>query len=97
MGQFKLESRKLHVSPKVTKMGSIIGHSIDHNGVGALRGQQHIPCKSLPKHSPPLGGGGEVRALKIHEQELTDLGFSISSVKKTTTTTTKQNGESNFF
>ena len=38
-------------------MGSIIGHSIDHNGVGVLRGQQHIPSKSLPKHSPPLGGG----------------------------------------
>ena len=29
--------------PKVTKMGSIIGHRIDYNGVGAPRGQQHIP------------------------------------------------------
>ena len=24
-------------------MGSIIGHRIDYNGVGALRGQRHIP------------------------------------------------------
>ena len=29
--------------PKVTKMGSIIGHRIDYNGVGAPGGQRHIP------------------------------------------------------
>ena len=28
-------------------MGSIIGHRIDYNGVGALRGQWHIPSKKL--------------------------------------------------
>ena len=42
----KLGSRKLHICLKVTKMGSIIGHRIDYNGVGAmrgLRGQRHIP------------------------------------------------------
>ena len=33
------ESRKLHICPKVTKMGSITGHRIDLNRVGALRGQ----------------------------------------------------------
>jgi len=33
-------SRKLHICPKVTKLGSIIGHRIDYNGVGALRGQR---------------------------------------------------------
>ena len=39
----KLGSRKLHIYPKVTEMGSIIGHRIDYNVVGALRGQRHIP------------------------------------------------------
>ena len=34
-------------------MGSIIGHKIDYNGVGALRGQGHIPSKNLPKYPPP--------------------------------------------
>ena len=59
MGQFlkieketKLGSRKLHICPKVTKMGSIIGHGIDYNGVGALRGQGHIPCKINPSNPP---------------------------------------------
>ena len=41
----KLGSRKLHIFPKVTKMGSIIGHIIDYNGVGALRGQRHVPAQ----------------------------------------------------
>ena len=36
---------ELHISIKVTKMGSITGHSIHYNGVGALRGQRHIPGK----------------------------------------------------
>ena len=43
----KLGSRKFHICPRVTKMGSIIiGHRIDYNGVGALRGQWHIPSES---------------------------------------------------
>ena len=29
-------------------MGSIIGNRIDYNGVGALRGQRHIPCNPRP-------------------------------------------------
>ena len=37
---FKIDSR-----PEMTKMGSIDGHGIDNNGVGGLRGQQHIPSK----------------------------------------------------
>ena len=55
MGQFikekvtMLGSQKLHICSKVTKMGSIIGHRIDYNGVGALTGQRHIPSKNLPK------------------------------------------------
>ena len=36
----------------MTKMGSIIGHRIDYNGVGALRGQRHIPSKNWPKCPP---------------------------------------------
>ena len=30
------------ICPKVTKMGSIVGHRIDYNGVGVLRSQRHI-------------------------------------------------------
>ena len=40
-------------------MGSIIGHRIDYNGVGVLRGQRHIPSKNWPKyphHPPPPRG-----------------------------------------
>ena len=55
----KLGLGKLHICPKVTKMGSIIGHRIDCNGVGALKGQRHIPSKNYPKypHPPPPRGG----------------------------------------
>ena len=34
-------------------MGSTIGHRIDYNGVGALRGQWHIPSKNYPTYPPP--------------------------------------------
>ena len=33
-------------------MGSIIGHRIDYNGVGALRGQRHIPSKKCTQVPP---------------------------------------------
>ena len=33
-------------------MGSIIGHRIDYNRVGALRGHWHIPTKIIPKYLP---------------------------------------------
>ena len=33
-------------------MGSTIGHRIDYNGVGALRGQRHIPSKNLTQVTP---------------------------------------------
>ena len=45
-----LGSRKLHVCPKLTKMGSIIGHGIDYNGLGALRAQRLNGCKKSRKH-----------------------------------------------
>ena len=44
--------QKLHICPKVTKMGSI---RIDYNGVGALRRQWHIPSLNLPKYPPHPG------------------------------------------
>ena len=34
-------------------MWSITGQKIDYNGVGALRGQGHIPSKHKPKYRPP--------------------------------------------
>ena len=42
----KLGSRKVRFCPKAIKKGSIIDHRIDYNGVGALRGQRHIPSKN---------------------------------------------------
>ena len=45
----KLGSQKWHICPKVTKMGPTIGHRIDYNWVGTLRGQRHIPSKNWPK------------------------------------------------
>ena len=39
--------------PKVTKMGSIIGHRIDYKGIGAPRSQRHILRKNLINHPPP--------------------------------------------
>ena len=35
-----------YIFPKVTKMLSIIGYTIDCNGVGVLRDQWHIPIKN---------------------------------------------------
>ena len=34
------------ICSKVTKIGSMIGHRIDYNGVGVWRGQWHIPSKN---------------------------------------------------
>ena len=44
--------RKLHICPKVTKMGPIIGHRIDYYGQGALTDQPKIT--QVPP--PPPGG-----------------------------------------
>ena len=44
--QFHIIDYSIHICLKVTKMGSIIGHRIDYNGLGALRDQHHIPSKS---------------------------------------------------
>ena len=45
--------RKLHICPKVTKMGPIIGHRIDYYGQGV----SDRPAKINPSTPPP--GGGE--------------------------------------
>jgi len=39
-------------------MGSIIGYRIDCNGVGAGRGQRHIPAKIESSTPPPPGQRG---------------------------------------
>ena len=39
--------RENYIFQKVTKMGSIIGQKVDYNGVGALRGQRHIPTQKM--------------------------------------------------
>ena len=41
----------LNICQKVNKMGSIMGHRIDYNGLGALRDQGTYPAKikNLPK------------------------------------------------
>jgi len=49
-----------YIRPKVTKMGTIISRTIDYNGVGILKGQQHIPSKNslVPRTLFPSVGGG---------------------------------------
>ena len=44
-------------------MGSIIGHGIDYNGVGSLRGQRHIPSKNGPKLPPRGIAWGDISTL----------------------------------
>ena len=66
----KLGSQKLHICPKGTKMGSINGHRIDYNGIGALRDQRHIPSKNLPKYPP--GKNARVK------RETGDWGYGVS-------------------
>ena len=47
-----LGSRKLRIYPKVTKMGSIISHRIDFNGVGAEASGTY-PTKINPSTPSP--------------------------------------------
>ena len=67
----------------MTKMGSMIGHRIDHNGVGVRRGQRHIPSKTWPKYSPPgfLVSGFLVLGLPPlrGRDSLTQLALSLAS------------------
>ena len=52
----KLGSQKLHIRTKVTKMGSIIGHRIDYNGV----------AKIIQVASPPLPSPGALTASRVY-------------------------------
>ena len=62
----KFGSLKLHICLKVTYIGSIIGHRIDYNGVGALRGQRHILSKKFLKYTPsPLPGNSFKTSCKL--------------------------------
>ena len=45
--------RENYIFPKVTKMGSIFGHRIDHNGVGVLKSQRHMTSKKLIQVTAP--------------------------------------------
>ena len=66
----KLGTQKLHICPKVTKMGSIIGHRIDCNGVGALRGHTY-PAK-INTSNPP---GCQYRSKTIMKMSLVAFVF----------------------
>ena len=65
----KLGSRKLHICPTVTKMGSIIDHRRDYNGVEALRGQRHIPRKKLTPVPPGFGFAFQNSSLYVKESK----------------------------
>ena len=51
MGRFAVKNSC--IGQKLSKMGSIIGHKIDFNVVGVLRGQRHTPRKNWPNYPPP--------------------------------------------
>ena len=49
-------------------MGFIIGHGIDYNGVGALRGQRHISSKIDPS-TPLLRGNTNAEIVMCVDKE----------------------------
>ena len=61
----------------MTKMGSIIGQKIDYNGVGALRGQLHIPSCPLTQvpprvpFEPTLGESRHLTAGQVENEKST--------------------------
>ena len=42
----QLEGCYQRLLPKVTKMGSIISHRVDYDGLGVLKGQGQMPHKN---------------------------------------------------
>ena len=44
---------KNNICPKLSNMGSMIGHRKDCNEIWVLRGQWHIPSKNSPKYPAP--------------------------------------------
>ena len=51
----KLGSQKLHIFPRVTNMGSIIGNRIDYNGGRGSERQAAHTQQKLNQVVPPLG------------------------------------------
>ena len=77
MGPFiKIESsdlglQKLHICPKVTKMGSISGHRIDYNGVGPCHlVKQCLACTNRTVTFPlgSISAISRVRSLILPEE-----------------------------
>ena len=59
-------------------MGCITGLRIDYNGIGAQRGQRHIPSKNEPKYPPPSPPGicrGTTSSWFLVELEFGNVGF----------------------
>ena len=44
---------KNNICPKLSNMGSMIGHRKDCNEIWVLRGQWHVPSKNSPKYPAP--------------------------------------------
>ena len=52
--------RENYTCQKLTEMGSKIGHRLDYNGVGALRGQRQKKNKKINPSTTPRPPGGSV-------------------------------------
>ena len=77
-------SRKLHICPKVTKMGSTIGHRIEYNRVGFLEASGTSPAKIYTSTTPPPppfpGSSGRcARELSLFEAEAEAEGTAFES------------------
>ena len=53
---------------QIAKMGSIIVHTVEYNGVGVLRGHQRIPRKIDPSSSHPRPSSLRVYQIRFRFQ-----------------------------
>ena len=53
---------------QIAKMGSIIVHTVDYNGVGVLGGHRRIPRKIDPSSSHPRPGSLRVYQIRFRFQ-----------------------------
>ena len=77
-------SQKVHIYQKVPKMGSIIGHRVDYNGVGAL----HILQKFTQVLPPPRTTRAEVKEYKWPTESTLTVTLIIIKSKKEKTSRT---------